>query len=169
MLKYIDAIVSIDYNGFGARWNLHQSLRIAGDDAMLSLEDDVILCKNFTEKTRKIISENSNIVIQFFSMRRKDLTIGSRYEPGATYMMNQCVYFPPGFSKGLLDYYDYWDGRFIHKSGGDIFIASYMKIHKMRYFIHVPSLVQHRNIVSEIDKRRSRNRISLTFMDGAYE
>ncbi len=45
-------------------------------------------------------------------------------------------------------------------------VADFLKERHMRYYIHVPSLVEHRIGKSLIDPRRSSRRQSLTFRDG---
>jgi GR25 family glycosyltransferase involved in LPS biosynthesis len=160
-----DAVFLIDNKKHGARWNFHRALSFAGESACLHLEDDVLLTRDFSRKVYQIVQDRPRSVIQFFSMRKADIEIGSREERGGSFMMNQCFYLPPNIGKSLLAFYHQWDGRHVHKSANDIFLADFMKQQKMRYYLHVPSLVQHRDCVSAIDPRRSRSRQSKTFLD----
>ena len=52
----------------------------AGDDAVVHMEDDIILTKNFERKILRAIKKHPDNLIQFFSMREADLTVGSRWD-----------------------------------------------------------------------------------------
>lgn len=66
-----------------------RAMTAAGNRPSLQMEDDVILTQGFREKVRAAIEERPDSVIQFFSMRKDDLTVGSRWDRAFT--MNQCV------------------------------------------------------------------------------
>ncbi len=164
-----ETIFSIDTKNGGARQNLHNALRLVGEDSALHFEEDIWLTENFPEKAGRVVADHSDTVIQFFSMRKADLEVGSRCEPGRTFMMTQCFYLPKTYSRQLLEFYPNWADRDNHISAADIFLADFLKSRRETYFLHVPSLAEHRSIVSLIDKRRSRNRQSKTFENGIYE
>jgi GR25 family glycosyltransferase involved in LPS biosynthesis len=139
-------------------------LAAVGDEAAVVLEDDVILTQNWREKVEAVIAVHPGEVIQFFSMRADDLRVGSRSEPGRTYLMNQCHYLPPGAASSLLAYSEDWKERAPeHPTGMDTAMARWMQDNKMRYWLHVPSLVQHRPWKSAI-ARRSSGRQSRSFV-----
>lgn len=142
-----------------------RSLAMAGDSACIHMEEDILLTKNFKNKSLQVISQKKNELIQFFSMRKKDLTIGSRWDN--SFLMNQCFYSPEGFSKNLLEFYPFWAEKNLeqHPNGTDQMVCDYLKHIKKKYWIHVPSLVDHRVAKSIIDPRRSSKRQSLTFRD----
>ncbi len=129
-------------------------------------EDDILLCDNFLNKINKAINERPNDVIQFFSMRKKDITEGSRYELGSNFLMHQCYYLPKGMSKKIYNYsFEFEDSceQDEHISPNDLVTRYYFKENKIKYWLHVPSLVDHRIAKSAIDPRRSSKRQSLTF------
>lgn len=133
------------------------------DGPCVHLEDDIILCDNFHEKICEIIAAHENDVIQFFSMRKEDLTVGTRYIPGSRFMMNQCFYLPAGLGKKIADS---WKDSPRQKEAGapyDLLMADYFKAHKMKYLNWCPNLVDHMECKSRIDSRRSSKRQSLTF------
>ena len=149
----------------GAMQNFLKSLEMSDDDEVVNLEDDIILTENFQKKAEKVISEKPKNVIQFFSMRKADLEIGSRWDVGAKYLMAQCTYFPKKISKGILAFSKKYSniGHVSHPL--DSMVADYLKATKQRYWIHCPSLVDHRVGKSIIDPRRaSTNRQSFTFL-----
>jgi len=139
------------------------AMRMAGDDPCVHMEEDIILTQNFMTKLIGAVHERPNEVIQFFSMRKDDLTKGSRYDNN--YLMNQCFYLPAGYSTAIHDYYQFWEDKEKHPTGTDSMICDYLKAGKEKYWIHVPSLVDHRVAKSMIDPRRSSKRQSLTFKD----
>lgn len=164
-----DLIVSYDrFTDSGindkAYQNFQQALLMAGDGATVQMEDDIILCDNFYAKCIKEIEKRPDDVIQFFSMRRDDLTIGSRYEPGSKYMMMQCTYLPKGLAKELHEFsLSFNTERRERNSPTDVCVSHFLKSRKMRYWLVIPNLVDHRIGVSAIDKKRSSKRVSLTF------
>jgi len=144
-----------------------KGMKQAGDDAVIHMEEDIVLTKNFLKKANKVITNKPYNLIQFFSMRKADLEIGSRWDN--TFMMNQCHYNPPKFSRYFLEFYDYWEDKIKEPFGYDTMMQSFLKKNKIKYWIHVPSLVDHRIAKSMIDPRRSSKRQSLTFQEGLYE
>lgn len=145
-----------------------RSLEMAGDDPVIHMEDDIIITKDFSKKAEAAIAEHPDSIIQFFSMRQADLTTGSRWDSGSKYLMNQCWYSPPGYCPTLLDFHPIWceaGTEWDSHQGLDSMVAALMKRNKERYWIHCPSLVDHRVEVSLIDKRRSSRRQSFTFTD----
>lgn len=158
-----DAELSVDPVGGGMAHFLHV-LRNAGGHGILHIEDDVVFCTGFELKCKQAIAAMPETPIQFFSRRKKDLTEGSRWEPGASFSMNQCHYIPPYMNESIAEYYEHWPDRARHPNGYDLLMASFFALHGLRYWLHVPSLVDHRVGKSVIDARRaSTNRQSLTF------
>ena len=139
------------------------SLEMAGEDAVVNMEDDIILCKDFYNKIMKEIEKRPNEVIQFFSMRNDDLTIGSRYIPGRTFCMAQCFYIPKGMSKEVLDYMNKWTRYEEEPNALDYLFADYLKENKIKYWNVCPNLVDHKIQKSRINPRRSSKRQSFTF------
>lgn len=165
--------------GLEVVWDKHRSARLTwlsvlqhmDSDPCVLLEDDIVLTKNFMAKIMEAISERRSDIIQFHSRVKEDLTIGSRYRSGLTYLNNQCVYFPPGFSKKLLLFArdgaeSIWEG---HPNGTDFVMAKFLQASKMRYWNHCPSLVEHLPITSTIDPKRSKHRRSTTFCEPELE
>lgn len=139
-------------------------LRRAEDGPVVVLQDDVILTDNWRDKIEAVIAEHPGDVIQFFSLRRNDDELGSRYLPGRSYLMNQCYYLPVGMPGSLLEFVRNWETEHPELStGDDSAMAAYLRANRLRYWLHVPSLVQHRTWTSEINSRRPRNRQSRTF------
>lgn len=146
-----------------AFFNYQRGWKLAGSDATVHLDDDILLCNNFTKKINEVISQRPNDVIQFFSMRKKDLEIGSRYENGANFMMQQCYYLPKGMSESIYnfsnEYYNKTNDKYCPSDGC---MAEFFKRNKVKYWIHIPNLVDHRVAKSMIGNRSSK-RQSKTF------
>tara|TARA_R110000824_G_scaffold97450_3_gene232947 strand:- start:7333 stop:7899 length:567 start_codon:yes stop_codon:yes gene_type:complete len=142
-----------------------RSLEMAEDDPCIHMEEDIFLTKNFLKKAMVAIRSKPMSLIQFFSMRKKDLTEGSRWD--RNFLMNQCFYAPPVYSRLLLKYFAYWEPKNIkeHPNGTDAMVRDFLKDRKEKYWIHCPSLVDHRQGKSVIDPRRSSKRQSFTFVE----
>jgi len=148
-----------------AYYNWQRSLKLAGDDACLQLEDDIVLCDNFLSRIQDVINKYPNNVIQFFSMRTKDITHGSRWESGSNFLGALCYYLPKGVAKQiLLHSYPYLENTEYKHSPSDMCIRDFLVKHKMKYYIQVPNLVDHLPIQSSINPKRPRNRVSKTFI-----
>jgi hypothetical protein len=142
-----------------------QALDIAKDSPALHMEDDIILTEGFCEKVKTEIEKHPDQVIQFFSIRKKDLTEGTRLESGGKFLMGQCFYLPAGLSMAIKAYLPSWKGIKEHPTGLDSMVMDYLKVTKRKYIHFVPSLVQHREVKSMIDPRRSSKRQSPTFIN----
>ena len=132
---------------------------IAGQPAVL-LEDDVILTSDFKEKVERVIKQYPDTLINFFSLSKKYLE--PHWKKGREYCMNQCEYFPFGFSQKVVDAYKRWPLREKEPTAYD-FLVGYAWGSNKPYLVWCPSMVQHRQVKSIIDKRRSSKRQSVTF------
>lgn len=142
-----------------------RSLDLAGDSPCIHMEEDIILTRGFIQKAETAISRKPMNFIQFFSMRKKDESEGSRWDNN--FLMNQCFYAPPMYSKQMKEFYPSWARKYLkeHPNGTDLMVQHFLKAKKERYWIHCPSLVQHRVAKSVINPRRSSKRQSMTFQD----
>lgn len=142
-----------------------------GDHAALILEDDVQLAPNWREKVEAVIAERPNQVIQFFSMRpeAEERSRGSREMDGKTFISNLCVYLPAGYAGALLSYsYDFVEKYPQFKTANDFVIRYWLRERREKFWLQVPSLVQHESWVSSINAKRPRWRKS-HFFDGGAE
>jgi GR25 family glycosyltransferase involved in LPS biosynthesis len=147
--------------------NFMKALEAAEDDAAVHLEDDVILTKNFIQKAEQVISENPARVVQFFSMRKDDLSVGTRIDKGRNFIAALCFYLPPKMSKGLRGYFPRWERIDEHPTGLDLTIADFLKKTRQDYLVYCPNLADHRVGKSAIDSRRRSDRVSKTFINPA--
>lgn len=143
-----------------------------GPDPVIRLQDDIILTRRFLDKAAAVIESHPQDVIQFFSMRKDDLTFGTRWCPGSTYLMNQCFYLPAGLSERLIDFY--WSPAWSkfhnsHPTGDDSMMAEMFRIERRKYLLFCPSLVDHQRTRSVVNPKRSSARQSLTFTDPEYQ
>ncbi len=163
--KNIEELIEVKDTQKDPMGNFMRALEAAGDDSAIHFEDDAILTQNFKEKANEVISQRPEMVIQFFSMRKADVEIGSRVENGSGFLAAVCFYMPPKMSKGLRAYFPNWERWDEHPTGLDLTVADFLKKTKQKYYIHCPNLADHRVGKSEIDSRRSTKRVSLTFID----
>jgi hypothetical protein len=141
-----------------------KALRMANNEPTIHMEEDVVLTDNFISKIEAEILKNPNKVIQFFSMRKADLTVGSRWDDN--FLMAQCFYLPAGYANEIISYYSHWsslESKQRYPTGLDLMVGDFLRKRKERYWIHVPSLVDHRVGVSAINAKRPKHRTSKTF------
>lgn len=137
------------------------AMEMAGEGAAVHMEEDILLSEDFADGLAAGIAGHPASVVQFFSMRSADETAGSRWD--RNFCMNQCFYLPAGYSKFIAEYYPEWPKRQEHPTGYDILINDWLRTRREAYWLHVPSLVQHRVCRSVISPRRSSKRQSKTF------
>lgn len=156
--------LEIVYDSVGSAYHTFlDSLAKQGDDAAIHIEDDVILTQNFMSKAESVIEERPNTLIQFFSMRKDDLIVGSRLD--RNYCMSQCTYIPAGYAPEILLSGQQYHRRHHFSEPYDTMMNAWLKTKGKPYWIHVPSLVDHRVAKSLIDPRRSSKRQSKTFIE----
>lgn len=147
-----------------AWFNYQRGWKIAEDDSCVQMDDDIKLTSDFVNKIENVINKYPNIIIQFFSMRKKDIDIGTRIEPLSNFMMQQCYYLPKGVAKQIYNYsiefYKYTTDNYCPS---DHVISDWGKKNKIKYMIYCPNLVDHLEEKSAIDVRRSSKRQSKTF------
>tara|TARA_R100000030_G_C3234266_1_gene119000 strand:+ start:462 stop:1088 length:627 start_codon:yes stop_codon:yes gene_type:complete len=135
-----------------------KALAQAGDDPFVLLEDDIILTQDFYSKITYEIAARPNDVIQFHSRSGKDLLVGSRYNPGRQFLNHQCVYFPAGMASKIFAfsrqdaYTDYSSPRCY----SDVLTQDYLAQNRIKYWVSIPSLVDHLPDVSVVNAKRSK-------------
>lgn len=137
-----------------------------GQDAVVRLEDDAVLCVDFITKIENLIKSRPNEIIQTFSRSKSDVVKGSGYRGGGGWMYNLAFYVPSGMTSEIIKHYwsnEMAEWRVIHWNGLDTAIGQYLRATRQRFWLQVPSLVDHASQVSMIDSRRSRHRQSKTF------
>lgn len=141
------------------------SMQMAENKAHLNIEDDVILCNNFMDRVMDVVNKHPDKLISFFTLKKS--VKGPTMMPGSSFCMNQCVYYPDGWTEPFLSFFDGWERILEHPTGYDYAMADFMKSRHEKYLLWQPSLVQHRAEKSRIDPRRSTKRQSITFnMEG---
>jgi hypothetical protein len=158
--------------GFGIFPTFVESFRRQGMDAAVHIEDDIILTRDFVPKMEAVIAEHPKHIVQMFSIRKVDLAEGSRWD--RDYMMNQCFYVPAGYGPQIVQFAEAWVARHPRRGtgrinpredfGNDCMLRDFLKARREAYWLHVPSLVQHRSAKSRLGPR-STKRQSPTFVD----
>ena len=167
--KHIPGLIIVWDEHRNAMETFRRAWRQYQDVPTIRIQDDIILCKDFVAKAKAVVAERPNDFIQFFSRSAKDEELGSRYKSGGSWMMNQCYYLPAGSAARLTAYADAWGKYDKHPNGDDQLMAEWLQSEKARYWVQVPSLVNHLVTVSMIDNRRSKFRQSTPFFDPEYD
>lgn len=162
-----EAEVIWDHHGEGCWSTFLPALRM-GDGPTVHLEDDITLTRRFMIRVEAALAGHRSEVVQLFSLRAKDdQTIGSRYD--RKFMMTQAFYLPEGYGPRLARWIEHPNGgadhRAAHPCGIDTALDLWLRARHERYWLHVPSLVQHNVERSITDPRRSSRRQSPTFTD----
>lgn len=145
------------FNG-NAMETFMKSVEMSKDSDCLNMEDDIILCDNFLEEVNKWVRKYPNKVITFFTL--KDVKTTSEMN-GKSFCMNQCVYMPKWFNYGLIKFYPYWKSTkrgIENPTGYDYMMADMMATLNEKYILVVPCLVQHMEMKSRINPKRSSKR-----------
>lgn len=141
-----------------------KTLELAKDDNCIYMEDDIILSKDFIQDTEHFIKQNSDYVINFWTLK-KSIKKTTLMAP-SSFMSNLCVYIPNKHIKGIIGFYNKgWDRIKEHPTGMDLLVRDYLMSVKQNYWLYHPSLVQHKKVVSAINPRRSKYRQSISFKD----
>jgi hypothetical protein len=136
-----------------------QVLSRAGADPFVLLEDDILITKNFLSKIQQAISQKPDQIIQFHSRCAKDQIIGSRYKSGREFYNHQCVYFPAGIAPQILHFseQEIYKDLTSARSFSDILTQDFLHQRRLKYWVSIPSLVDHLPDVSSVDPRRSKS------------
>ena len=145
-----------------------EALQLIGDDAAVMLEDDVVLARQFCAKAVTAIRQKPKAVIQFFSRRADDIRVGSRFQAGSAYLMNQCFYLPPKMAAAVATYCPQWYERqdlleADHRGAADAMLRDFFTDYGIKHWVSIPSLVEHAVGVSAILPSRAKKRQSKTF------
>ena len=143
--------------------NFIKLLERVGDDPYIHLEDDCILTSNFLEKAEAEIAKQPDQVLQFFSRRKDDIRLGSRWTSRFSCLV--CFYCPPGAAAGILQIAKAAELKDYALQGMDFdkCVDDWLRQQKRRYWTVTPNLADHQEFRSAIDSRRPRARHSLTF------
>ena len=145
-----------------------EALHRVGSDPVVMFEDDVILTQQFCKKAEAAIRQRPKAVIQFFSRRAKDIEVGSHWQIGSVYLMNQCFYLPPRMAKAVANYLPNWFKEQLalgenHFGAIDTMLARCFADYKIKHWVSIPSLVEHSIGVSTHHPSRAKKRQSNTF------
>lgn len=165
MKRHVPDLIVIEDDGRGVMANHQRALRASDTDSFILFEDDVLLTRGFIAKANAVIAERPDDIITFFSRRKADLTVGSRYMNPMEFYMCQCMYFPSWSGDLIADFHSTSPTLVKDPTGTDRVIAAWCKSQKRKIWVSVPSLVEHLHVASAIDPRRSKNRQSVTFVD----
>jgi hypothetical protein len=133
----------------------------------IHIEDDAYLTDWWRWKVENCLLRHPHQVVQWFSMRRSDLDLGSREEPCRTFASTLCFYVPARLAACLAEAVEQRplrQGDPRGKHSWDYAMADHLASLHERYHLHVPSLAQHYGTwKSVVNPRRARGRKSPSF------
>lgn len=168
MLKKVpNAVVIRDNNKIGNMPTFLSSLKLH-QGYTLRLQDDIIIPNGFSDYLEKIenhMRENDLHVVSLFSMKRNELDGyykgGHGIYPYRNFIAMLAVVFSPLATEKMKEYVPITEDE---KKHDDIFVRECFKKNKIKTYVHLPSLVQHRiDIKSMVGHPQSITRTSNTF------
>ena len=72
-----------------------EQLEKYGNEDMVIIEDDCVLCKNFKERIESVIAQYPNKIINFFQLPTREYF---KTHESTEYLQNQCTYYPKGLT-----------------------------------------------------------------------
>jgi len=117
------------------------------DNAMIIMEDDIELCKNFYEKAMNEIEKRPNSFIMFYSSRKQEIDEKENQEKGLPYsrlyVTTQAYYVPSWIWKTLTEFLKTnWHAN---NHRWSIWISKWLIRNWIERYLVQPSLVQHLN------------------------
>lgn len=132
------------------------------DEPCVRLEDDAILCENFTETIEQIIAQQPDALINFFSMYPK-FRFGGRTglfpRNGKTFLYNVCTYYPEGYASRLLSFLE----NEAESEEYDVELGRWLQKNNLQYYQYSPNIVNHSQSVSLINASRPQTRTDKSF------
>lgn len=126
---------------------------------LLQLEDDVALAPNFGTLALRALNEAADraAAISLFSRSKADLTMlasGQRWRRQApsSFCMMQAIFLRADALRGLSEWAPTWYARHPEHRGraADLLLGAWLSRNRQGLLVHVPSLVQHRQVPSSI-------------------
>ena len=114
------------------------------------MEDDVELCNDWCARAAAVVADHPRKVIRAFS-----LTTTCGEIPGLGFYSTACSYFPPGAPRMILDFYENLNPHIRRHEAleqlHDHLVGLWLDSRGDTYWLHSPSLVQHKAWPSTID------------------
>lgn len=162
-IPHLEIFTDTEGDGYGNFFDICQAINGTGG---VVLEDDVQLCRDFTQRLEAIVADKGlKNVISFFERPKVNLETG--FVGGSNFFWMQCVYLPPGLPEKIIGYYErfkaerpkQWQGMATDRLIGYTLVKERMKYWRIR-----PTLVQHLPFPSVIGHRPT-NRQTPYFID----
>lgn len=147
-----------------------EACRLINDTGAILLEDDVLLCKNFTQRVAEVIADKGYDKVYNFFEKPKTL-FKTSYVGGSNFLWMQCIYLPPKLPMLIVNNYEDFKRHKPKKWRGmatDCLIQDTLIKNKIKYWRIRPTLVQHLPFKSVIGNR-PKNRQSPYFIDDISE
>jgi hypothetical protein len=154
-----ELVLDENHNGYST---FLKALRVQGEAGAWHLEDDIILTARWTAQAKALAFEHGRHIIQAWDARKANAEKGPGFRAPNTYYGQLCFWIPPGLAPRLADWCEAERAR-REKYWHDVAMQDYMRAHRMRYWQHTPSLVQHRQSPSLVGPRSSQ-RLSPSFV-----
>lgn len=136
--------VQVDHVGdwYGSFFDVCRKIDATG---AVILEDDVLLCRNFSQRIEGVIEDKgTDKVFNFFE--KPKVKLETAYVGGSNFLWMQCIYLPPGLPGKMYKHFDAFKSTRPASFKGlsvDSFISYVLVQEKIKYWRIRPCLVQH--------------------------
>lgn len=132
-----------------------------GNEDIVIIEDDCVLCKDFKNRIESVIAQYPNKVINFFQTKTKDYF---KTHESTEYLTNQCTYYPKGLAVRLAQ-----EMRKIHYEFPELCTdqCEDLALKRMNetHIQYRPSLIQHLNFDSMLPRHKIDTHRTPFFID----
>lgn len=108
------------------------------------LQDDVVLAPDFIDRCLYYETAHPGTVIRGFCQQKDQ---EEKIMPAASFLWNQCVFWPGKLMKSLKEYALQWIKEKVtateNTGADDYLMRDFLKLNKIKYLMAMPSLVQH--------------------------
>lgn len=118
-------------------------LREFGDGAGILIEDDVVLCDDWTDRVGQAVAAYQNVVINFFWYDEQPPYV-PQLLAGKEFSGMLCVYFPPGIAAGFVKWQEDKQASDFRNNYHDWYFARYLNHLRVDFCRYLPTLVQHK-------------------------
>lgn len=160
LIPQLEVIVDEKRDGYATLLDACHRLDSTGG---VLLEDDVLLCRNFTTRIEEIIQRKQQYVINFFE--KPKVPLNTSLVGGSQFLWMQCIYLPPGFPGKMIEHFQTFLVKHPEPDAYDCLVAHALVKERMKYWRIRPCLVQHLPFRSTLKGSRPPTRQTDFFID----
>lgn len=167
----LNPIIYLDKERNGVFNSFIECLKLAQDDYILCLQDDIFIAKDLEKYLpflEKNMIEKGMEVLSLFSLKRnhvqEQFDSKVKFATYPNFLMLQATIFSPKVAQMIIEY----SKESKQTKSSDLLVRHFLKHKKINSFVHLPCLVQHSmNVKSSLGHPQSKSRQS-PYFDANY-